>query len=67
MLQFLRRLRIITVGDVGWWHGRRRYPKDVHGISVPLHVSPSRKSSPAASSDDDNVTPIRPAGEANHG
>jgi hypothetical protein len=37
MLDWLRRLRIITIGDVGHWHGRSGYPRDAHGIALPLY------------------------------
>lgn len=37
MLDWLRRLRIITIGDVGYWHGRSGYPREAHGISLPLY------------------------------
>lgn len=65
MLHWLHRLRIITVGDVGWWHGRRGYPRQVHGVAVPLHNV--ARHSATADADESSVTPLRSAGDTSHG
>ena len=60
---FVRRRWLVTVGDVGWWHGRRNYPDEQHGIGVMLyqdteipHANPG-----------DSVPALRIVGETNHG
>ena len=38
MLDWFYRLRMATVGGIGWWHGRSGYPQQRHGIAVRLHA-----------------------------
>lgn len=66
MLTWLRRFRLITVGDVGWWHGRRGYPRQIHGIALPL-LGPAQLPATREHDGGDNVTPFRSTGETGHG
>jgi hypothetical protein len=38
MIGLLRRLGILTIGGLGWFHGRADYPGEAHGIEIPLHA-----------------------------
>lgn len=62
------RFSIVTIGTVGWWHGRRGYPQQRHGIALALHRAPL--STPEQASTDvasDTVTPFAAQGVARYG
>jgi hypothetical protein len=43
------------IGEIGAWHGRSNYPRDEHGVAMPLYGDASVK----AVVTDSNVTPFR--------
>jgi hypothetical protein len=62
------RFSIITIGTIGWWHGRRGYPQQRHGIAVALHRAPMTTSHRASTdASPDSVTPFTAQGAARHG
>ncbi len=51
------------VGDIGAWHARSNYPRDEHGIPMPIYGDASVKTAVAES----NVTPFRVQVDGRHG